>query len=103
MWLTYSAGAGTKRDHAVWQTLWKDSNAADAFFSAMRTGLLSRYKGATPSTKATKGVFQLDGPERFVSMERTHNGQGVLFIDAATEAFARAAQKTLATPSNSGK
>ncbi|WP_265593246.1 hypothetical protein [Verrucomicrobium sp. BvORR034] len=102
-WLTYSAGEGTQRDHAVWQTLWKDSNAADAFFSAMRTGLLSRYKGATPSAKAAKGVFQLDGPERFVVMERTHNGQGVLFIDAATEAFARAAEKTLLTPSNSGK
>lgn len=103
MWLTYSAGEGAKRDHAVWQTLWKDSNGADAFFSAMRTGLLSRYKGATPSTKAAKDVFQLDGPERFVIMKRTHNGQGVLFIDAATEAFARAAEKTLVAPSSSGK
>ena len=93
-WLTYSAGKGAKRDHAVWQTLWRDTNGADAFFSAMRTGLLSRYKGVTPNAEAGKGVFELKGPERHVRMERTHNGQGVLFIDAADAAFLKAAVET---------
>ncbi len=91
--LVYAA-AGKPRDHVAWQTLWKDSDAADAFFAAMRQGLINRYKEAA-TTEAPKGVFRLNGPERFVSLQRTNDGKGVLYVDAAEAAFAEALQKTL--------
>lgn len=85
--LTYAA-SNEKRDHAVWQTLWKDSDAADAFFSAMRTRFLNKYKGATPSSKAAEGVFQLENAGRQILMKRSHAGRGVMVIDAADAGFA---------------
>ena len=88
--LTYAA-KGKTREHAVWQTLWRDTNAADSFFSAMRQGLLSRYKGAKPAANAPDGVFQIESGGRTVVMQRTNKGIGVLFIDAADAAFAKAA------------
>jgi hypothetical protein len=103
LWLTYphqatGTGPGPARDHAVWHTLWKDSNGADAFFAAMRTGLLSRYRGASQDPAAEKGVFQLQGAPRSVLMVRTHGGRGVLFIDAGDAAFAKAARDKYAPP-----
>lgn len=87
---TYAAG-DKPRGHAVWQTLWRDSNAADAFFSAMREAQLSRYKGSKPATNAPSGVFMLETGERTVIMQRTNKGYGVLFVDAADAGFAKAA------------
>jgi hypothetical protein len=91
--LVYAA-EGKPRDHVAWQSLWKDSNAADAYFAAMRQGLLGRYKGATVA-EAPKGVFRLNGPVRFVSLQRTNDGRGVLYIDAAEASFADAMLKKL--------
>lgn len=93
--LTYAADDG-KRDHAVWQTLWKDSDAADAFFSAMRTRFLNKYKGSTPSQNTGQGVFQLDTSGRFILMKRTHNGHGIFVVDAAETAFVKAVSGKLA-------
>jgi hypothetical protein len=87
---TYAAG-DKPRGHAVWQTLWRDSNAADAFFSAMREAQLSRYKGSKPAANAPSGVFMLETGGRTVIMQRTNKGYGVLFVDAADAGFAKAA------------
>ena len=87
---TYAAG-DNPRGHAVWQTLWRDSNAADAYFSAMRDAQLSRYKGSKPATDAPQGVFMLEAGGRTVIMQRTNKGYGVLFVDAADVGFAKAA------------
>ncbi len=92
--LSYPA-AGKSRDHVAWQTIWKDSNAADAFFSAARQGLMSRYKGAVPAPDAPGGIFKLEGPERFVVLTRTHEGRGVFYADAADAAFADALWRKL--------
>jgi hypothetical protein len=93
----YTYAAGDKpRGHAVWQTLWRDSNAADAFFSAMREAQLSRYKGSKPAADAPSGVFSLDTGDRTVIMQRTNKGHGVLFVDAADAGFAKAAVERFA-------
>lgn len=81
---------GKSRDHVAWQTMWKDSNAADAFFSAMRQSLVSRYKDAVPDQNAPGGVFKLNGPARFVVLTRTHDGRGVFYADAADAEIADA-------------
>lgn len=88
--LMYPA-SGSPRDHAVWQTVWRGSDAADAFFSALRQWLLGRYKGASEPAGAPEGVFQLQTGERFVQLQRTHKGSGVLLVDAADAAFMKAA------------
>ena len=93
--LVYPA-EGKSRDHVAWQTLWKDGNAADAFFSAMRQSLLGRNKGASSEKNAPAGVFKLDGPDRYVVLTRTHEGRGVFYADAADAAFAEALWKKLA-------
>lgn len=93
--LTYAAG-DKPRGHAVWQTLWRDSNAADAFFSAMREAQLSRYKDSKPKANAPSGVFMLETGERTVIMQRTNKGYGVLFVDAADAGFAKAAVEKFA-------
>jgi hypothetical protein len=80
----------------VWQTLWRGSDAADAFFSALRQWLLGRYKGASEPAGAPEGVFQLQTGERFVQLQRTHKGSGVLLVDAADAAFMKAAVAKLA-------
>ncbi len=90
--LVYPAD-GKSRDHVAWQTMWKDSNAADAFFSAMRQNLLNRYKGVEAAKNAPDGVFKLNGPERFVILTRTHEGRGVFYADAADAVFAEALWK----------
>lgn len=90
--LVYPA-AGHSRDHAAWQTFWQDSDTADAFFTAMRQALLGRYRNASQASDAPKGVFKLDGPDRFVRLSRTHGGRGVLLADAADAAFAEAVWK----------
>lgn len=95
--LVYQAD-GQSRDHAVWQTLWRSSDAADAFFSATRQWLQGRYKGATPSAQAPAGAFQLESNGRFIQLQRTHGGKGVLLIDAADAAFRSAATAKLITP-----
>jgi hypothetical protein len=88
--MAYDAG-GDKRGHVVWQTLWRDSNAADAFFSAMRQWLQGRYKNAASPANAPAGVFQLENGERFAQLRRTNNGKGVILVDAAEAAFLKEA------------
>jgi hypothetical protein len=88
--MTYEA-EGKPRGHVVWQTLWRDSNAADGFFSAARQWLQGRYKDAKPAAQAPEGVFQIENGERFIQLQRTHDGKGVLLVDAADAEFARAA------------
>ena len=87
--LVYASKDGG-RDHAAWQTLWRDTNTADGFFAAMRQSLASRYKGSTPAMDAPKGVFKLSTTERHVILQRSHGGKGVLYIDAADAATAEA-------------
>ena len=86
------------RDHAVWQTRWRSSDAADAFFSAARQWLQGRYKTAQPAANAPAGVFALETGERSVHLQRTHNGTGVLLIDAADAAFVKAAAQMATAP-----
>jgi hypothetical protein len=88
--LAYDAG-DKPRGHVVWQTLWRDSDAADAFFSATRQWLQGRYKDGKPPAQAPAGVFQLETDERFTHLQRTHGGKGVVLIDAADGAFAKEA------------
>lgn len=87
--LVYATKDGP-RDHVAWQTLWKDADSADGFFSAMRQSLLSRYRDSKPDAAAAKGVFRLVGPIRHVTLQRTHGGKGVLYVDAADAATADA-------------
>ncbi|HSI62220.1 MAG TPA: hypothetical protein VLE43_03855, partial [Candidatus Saccharimonadia bacterium] len=61
-----------------------------------RDALLSRYKGSKPAADAPQGVFKLDASGRTVMMQRTNKGYGVLFVDAADAAFAKAAVGTFA-------
>jgi len=93
--LTYATD-GESRDHAVWRTVWRDSNAADAFFSALREGLLSKHKGVTPTPNLPPGTFQLVKPGHVVLLKRTAKGSGVLYVDAVDQAFAKAAQEKFA-------
>ena len=92
--LSFAAGEGTAagRDHAVWQTLWADATGARAFFKALRTSLLQRYRQPPPAaddgTTAAVG-FQAAG--RFVSLVLNQQGAGVLFIDAGSADFLEAA------------
>ncbi|TLD70036.1 hypothetical protein FEM03_15010 [Phragmitibacter flavus] len=83
------------RDHVVWQSLWRDSNAADAFFGAMRTFVSNRLKDATPNPEPSAGVFQLEHKGRIIRLTRTHGGKGVLYVDAADLAVADEAFKKL--------
>lgn len=93
--LVYPA-AGRGRDHAAWQTFWRDSNGTDAFFTAMRQALLGRYKAALPGADSSERVFKIDGPERYVLLARTHGGRGVFYVDAADAAFAAVLWKKFA-------
>jgi hypothetical protein len=88
--LTYVSDSES-RDHAVWRTLWQDSNAADAFFSAMRESLKSRYRGAKTPANVPADVYQIELPGHVVMLKRTHGGNGVLYIDAVDAKFAQAA------------
>jgi hypothetical protein len=87
--LVYPAAKGP-RDHAAWQTIWQDKNAADAFFNSMREFLLARYRGVPEDKNAPRGMLKLDGPERFVVLTRTHAGRGVFYGDASDASFAKA-------------
>jgi hypothetical protein len=88
--LAYAA-EGKPRGHVVWQTLWRDSDAADGFFSAVRQWLQGRYKDAKPPAPAGQGVFELENGDRFIRLQRTHNGSGVIVVDAADASFAKSA------------
>lgn len=81
------------RDHAAWQTLWMNREAADAFFKTMRYSLLQRYDAAPQTDTAEELSLSNDG--RTVRLLRNRSGQGVLLIDAATPEFAHTLQSTL--------
>jgi hypothetical protein len=93
--LAYDAG-DKSRGHVVWQTLWRDSDAADAFFSAARQWLQGRYKEGKQPAQAPAGVFQLHTSERFTHLQRTHGGKGVILVDGADAAFVKEAAAKLA-------
>jgi hypothetical protein len=88
--LTYDADS-KPRGHVVWQTLWRDSDAADGFFSAVRQWLQGRYKDAKSPAQAPPSIFQLENGERFIQLQRTHNGTGVILVDAADARFVKSA------------
>ena len=88
--LIYAAD-GKPRDHAVWQTLCRSSDAADALFSAMRQWLQGKYKTAKAPANTPANAFQLENEDRFIHLQRTNGGKGVLLIDAADSAFAQSA------------
>lgn len=93
------AAEGKPRDHAVWQTVCRSSDAADALFSAIRQWLQGKYKTAkAPAKAAPANAFQLENEDRFVHLQRTNNGKGVLLIDAADTAFAQSAIAKFGTP-----
>jgi hypothetical protein len=71
------------RDYVVWQTLWRDTDAADAFFGAMKGFVSNRLMDATASADPAPGVFQLEHRGRIIRMKRTHGGKGVIFVDVA--------------------
>ena len=89
------AAEGKARDHVVWQTLWRDSDAADAFFAAARQWLQGRYKNAKPPSASPGEIFHLENGERFVKLQRTNSGKGVLLLDGADPTFVRAATAKL--------
>jgi hypothetical protein len=84
--LAWAADAGTKRDHAAWQTLFLDKPSADAFYKAMLNSLKQRYE--------TKGESEFTAQGRFVSLLRNRSDAGVVLIEAASEE-ARTAIKLL--------
>lgn len=93
--LTFDAGTD-QREHVIWQTLWKTSDAADAFFSSMRNFMVSKYKDSAIKPEDSKdNVFRFNPEGHAIRMIRTHNGQGILYIDASAPEFAEEAQKTL--------
>lgn len=95
--LAYGAGDKT-RGNVVWQSLWRDSDAADAFFSTLRQWLQGRYKNATQPAQSPAGVFRIENGERFVHLQRTHNGTGVILVDAAEAEFTKSAALKFTAP-----
>jgi hypothetical protein len=90
------AADGKPRGHVVWQTLWRDTDAADGFFSAARQWLQGRYKDAKPASEGSEaGVFTMENGERFVQLQRTHGGKGVMLVDGADAGFVKAAAAKL--------
>jgi len=81
------------RDHVIWQTLWKDNEAADGFFSAARSSFLGRNKDAEPSKNEPAGVFKLEAAGRVMLLKRTHEGRGVIYVDVASAEIAEEAIK----------
>lgn len=88
--LAYAADS-KPRGHVVWQTLWRDTDAADGFFSAARQWLQGRYKDAKSPAQVPAGIFQLENGERFIQLQRIHNGTGVILVDAADASFVKSA------------
>lgn len=83
------AAEGKKRDHAVWQTLWGGSGPAQLFFKAMRISMLQRYD--QPADAKSDAAVVISAQDRFIRLSLTHQGTGVLLIDAATDDFLKAA------------
>ena len=76
---------GKGRDHACWQTQWRDKASASAFFKGMAKALAERYGVEATESEMT---FEKDG--RFVRLIRGGPGARVVLIDAASEAWADA-------------
>lgn len=74
---------GEGRDHACWQTLWRDKGTATAFFKAMSRCLAERYGAKVDDAEVR---FEKDG--RVVRLLRMGPGARVVLIDAASTAWA---------------
>ena len=81
------------RDHAVWQTLWRDAGSARAFFTALGHGLAQRYDQTAGDAKSASVEFTAQG--RHVRLAINRQGAGVLLVDAADAAFAKTARDKL--------
>lgn len=93
--LAYSA-TGTKRDHAVWQTLWADSASAADFFNAMAQCLLQRYDAPPPKIENRPDAeLQFTAGDRHLILQRNRQGAGVMVIDAASSDFASSLREVL--------
>lgn len=79
------------RDHVVWQTLCLTAEDSAAFFKAMRSCLVQRYDAKPGPDQPGKLALEADG--RHVRLISQKNKNGVMLIDAATAAFADAAEK----------
>lgn len=81
--LAWKSDAG--RAHAAWQTLWTDRESATAFINAMTKCLKARYE-IEDVKPAADGSIQLQAKDRFALLKPNRSGNGVLLIDAGTEA-----------------
>lgn len=79
--LVYAAEDQAKKDHAVWQTLWRDASSAEAFFTAMQKVLTQRDGEVVKPDEAGWVSYQVQG--RKVWMGRNRQGNGVVFVDSA--------------------
>ncbi|MBL9133232.1 MAG: hypothetical protein JNG86_18625 [Verrucomicrobiaceae bacterium] len=78
-----AAEAGVKRHHAAWQTLWMDTETAEAFFKAMSNSLKQRYDAGI--TAGGDGDLAFAAQGRFVRLKRNRSGSEVLLIDAGSD------------------
>jgi hypothetical protein len=83
--LAWQAGVEAKRHHAAWQTVFQDTESAQAYVKAMTKVLVERY-GLEKPPEEKAGGLEFTAQDRFVSLKRNRSGQGVALIDAATEA-----------------
>lgn len=94
--LAFDAGGGN-RGHAVWQLAFPDAGGASRFFKAMRSSLLQRYEQPEDDGK-DEAKLELSAQGRFVRLSINRQGSGVLLIEAANEAFAKAAAEKFDPP-----
>ena len=85
--LAFPAASGP-RDHAVWQTLWRDAATARKFFVALAHGLFQRYD-QPPGDSSKLRDLEIAVQGRHVRLALNRQEAGVLLVDAADAAFAK--------------
>lgn len=91
--LAWDAGAGAKRHHAAWQTVFRDADGATAFLMAMGNVLNERHGRPTTPEPAERLEFEAQG--RFILLRRDRSGEAVLLLDTASAAARAALEKNL--------
>jgi hypothetical protein len=93
--LAFNAAAGERaRGHVVWQTLWRETDWAEAFERAMGACLVRFYAMEESHSRwdSEEGLRFTSGG-RHVLLLRNRNGTGVLLIDAGDGAFFERAEE----------
>lgn len=85
-------------DHSVWLTRWKSTDAADAFFNAMKQYLQSKHKNVNFVPDTPQGVLRMNIKGQWIHIQRSHQGYGVVVIQATSDAFRAEAANKFATP-----